>query len=354
MPDLYKRSVEIILENQGDSGAYLACPSFPTYMYSWLRDGSYIAYAMDLVGEVESSKRFHDWVADTINLREATVRRAIVKADAGEILGEGDYLHTRYTIKGRNSDEDWPNFQLDGYGTWLWALEEHIRLSQHAISPSQWKAAKLVIEYLSALWKIPCSDCWEEFPNHIHPHTLATIYAGIKTSKTLFGISHESLRNEILQYILKHNLENGYFVKFGGSPEVDASLIGLSVPYNLIPSNDPRMQNTIGRIESTLRNGGVNRYPTDTYYGGGEWVILAGWLGWYYAIAGERKKAMELMSWMEKQANTEGELPEQVSTNLIDATYFEPWLEKWGTIAQPLLWSHAKYIILCKTLGLET
>ena len=47
--DLYHRSIDIIKENQAASGAYVASPSFPTYHYCWLRDGSYIAYAMDSV-----------------------------------------------------------------------------------------------------------------------------------------------------------------------------------------------------------------------------------------------------------------------------------------------------------------
>jgi len=29
----------------------------------------------------------------------------------------------------------------------------------------------------------------------------------------------------------------------------------------------------------------MHRYADDTYYGGGEWVLLATWLGWYYVEA---------------------------------------------------------------------
>jgi hypothetical protein len=27
---------------------------------------------------------------------------------------------------------------------------------------------------------------------------------------------------------------------------------------------------------------------------------------------------------------------------------YAPWLKRWGPIANPLLWSHAEYLILCK------
>ncbi|MFO7662332.1 MAG: glycoside hydrolase, partial [Chloroflexota bacterium] len=60
---LWDRSIDIILENQSSSGAYLASPNFPTYHYSWFRDGAFIAYAMDIAGHHESAARFHEWAA---------------------------------------------------------------------------------------------------------------------------------------------------------------------------------------------------------------------------------------------------------------------------------------------------
>ncbi len=66
MSDLFQRSIDIILSNQAPSGAYPASPTFPTYRYSWFRDGAFIAHAMDLVGEHESARRFHDWAVSTI------------------------------------------------------------------------------------------------------------------------------------------------------------------------------------------------------------------------------------------------------------------------------------------------
>jgi GH15 family glucan-1,4-alpha-glucosidase len=350
--DLFGRSIEIIQSNQSDTGAYLACPTFPTYRYSWFRDGSYIAYAMDLTGKFESAARFHNWAAETINKKEKIVHRAIAKHQMGESLSEGDFLHTRYTLDGKNSEEDWPNYQLDGFGTWLWALNEHLRQSGSEASLTQKHAAHLVVEYLATLWKEPSSDCWEEFPDHVHPHTLAAIYAGLQAAENLLDSNYELLLTEIIEYILRNNFERGYFVKFTGAPEVDASLVGLATPYKVFRLDDKRIQSTIAHIDATLRagEGGVHRYSQDTYYGGGEWVVLAGWLGWYYAEAGEIEKATELLGWMEDQANSKGELPEQVPRNLNNASYYEPWRERWGEIAQPLLWSHAKYIILSKVL----
>ncbi len=401
MTDLYQRSIEIILANQSPSGAYVASPNFPTYHYCWFRDGSLTAYAMDLVGQHESAARFHAWAARAVNQRAEVIRRGVAKAAASQPknapmqvlsdpsrllrdpkgeLRETDILHTRLTLEGEDGAEvGWGNFQMDGFGTWLWALEQHHHLSCQPLPPACMEAAGRVVEYLSALWRYPCYDCWEEFPDKIHPYTLSAIYGGLKDYLNLTTETQRTQRfninqpgdlsvsvvnktlGEIKAYIEEHFVCGGHFVKFEGQPEVDASLLGMAVPYGVVPPDDPRMQATAAEIERTLRCGsaagvhtyGVHRYAADNYYGGGEWILLSAWLGWYYAqldAPDSPAKIAALLAWIEAQADPEGNLPEQVPTNLNDPSYYSHWLAKWGPIANPLLWSHAEYIIL-KNLG---
>lgn len=350
---LYQRSVEIILGNQDAGGAYPASPAFANYRYCWLRDGSFIAYAMDLVGEGTSAQRFHDWVASVIHERQDLVNRAIERVRRGEPLANQEYLHTRFTLSGReSSDGEWPNFQLDGYGTWLWALREHSLRSGTPLPGSWRQAADRVADYLSALWALPCFDCWEEFPDRVHSYTLAAVLAGLRAHAALAQADHAATIQAIESVLLEHGQTEGRFVKFLGSDQVDASLIGLAVPYGLVSPTEPRMRATVDQIERTLRfGGGLHRYARDTYYGGGEWVLLTAWLGWYYQEAGEREKAEEALRWVEGQADDDGQLPEQVPATLIDSSHYAPWVRRWGDIARPLLWSHAKYLILSR--GLE-
>ncbi len=354
MTDLYKHSIEVIKENQSPSGSYVASPNFAPYHYCWYRDGAFIAHAMDLVGEHVSASRFHAWASEVVNKHESVILIAVEKAVAGDRLNEEDVLHTRYTYDGDAGKEDWPNFQLDGFGTWLWALSEHLKISGLEISEGQRRAVRLLAKYLINLWKVPCYDCWEEFPDRIHPYTLAAIYGGLQAIEGLLQVDYRSIRRKICEYILEHNFESHHFVKFNGALEVDASLIGLALPYKVFQLDDERILSTIERIDATLRvgGGGVHRYPTDTYYGGGEWVVLAGWLGWYYAEVGEKDKAVDLLTWMEDQANGKGDLPEQVPQTLNDSSFYKSWRQRWGEIAQPLLWSHANYLILSNALSL--
>jgi len=351
MSDLYQRSIEIILENQSRSGAYPACPNFPTYRYCWYRDGAFIAYSMNLVGEHQSARKFHDWAAINIIKRTEIIERAINKVRKDKPLEPGDILHTRYSVNGDEAEEDWPNFQLDGFGTWLWALGEHLRLSKTTPNEEWLKAARVVANYIGQLWKRPCFDCWEEFPEQIHPHSLAAIYAGLHAHTRFNGADHQQVLENIRLFLLDRAVLNGHFVKFIGSNSVDASLLGLAVPYNVFPPTDSIVRATVVEIETTLqRSGGVHRYAEDTYYGGGEWVLLTAWLGWYYAQLGEKHKATMMKQWVEAQADQRFELAEQVPASLNDESYYQPWLKRWGEIAKPLLWSHAKYIILYEEL----
>lgn len=351
MPDLYRRSIEVIPTHQSSNGGYLASPTFPDYRYCWFRDGAYTAYAMDLVGEHDSARRFHDWCAWIINRRRAVVKRATEKAHRGEALDEKDYLHTRYTLDGREGEDTaWPNFQLDGLGTWLWSLTEHARLAGLETLPPDWQeAASLAARYLAALWLHPCYDCWEEFGDQLHPYTLAAIYGGLRalTSLSLDG-EWGAVPAAIRAYVLEQGVHEGRLVKSVGNPSVDASLTGVATPYRLLEPDDALMRATVARIEADLRpeGGGVHRYVADTYYGGGEWVLLTAWLGWYYAEMRESEKAEEMLAWIEAQADEQGNLPEQVPRTLIAPRYLEIWRQQRGEIANPLLWSHAKYIIL--------
>lgn len=356
IPQPVRYSLDTILSNQTASGAYLASPDYPTYHYCWFRDGSFIAHAMLLYGEKESAERFHRWVVETLAQREGLIRSTLAKVTRGQSLGVDDFLHTRYTVDGAEApalDEEWPNHQLDGFGTWLWALAQY---RQHCGEPlpADWiRTAGLVGDYLVALWQTPCYDCWEEFPDDVHLYTLAAIYAGLQGLSALDGKDRSAVAGQIRDFVLGNGVYQDYFVKKIGSYTVDASLLGLALPYGLVDVKDERFIATVRRIEDSLRKGGgVHRYPTDTYYGGGEWLLLTAWLGWYYAGVGQRDKALALLRWIEAQADARGNFPEQVPATLNDPNYYQPWVERRGPIASPLLWSHANYLLLRRALDI--
>lgn len=348
MSDLYTSSIALILKHQSPNGAFVACPTFPTYNYCWFRDGAYIAYAMDLAGEHASARRFYDWALAQVAKRELHIERAIAAAEHG-MPNPRDLLDTRYTLDGREGDEDWPNFQLDGFGTLLWGVAQHLTARGETL-PESWRApVDLLARYIGALWRLPCYDCWEEFADKIHMSTLAALYGGLNAAALLTGDSaYFTTAHAIRAFVLGEGVRGGAVAKFVGSSLVDGSLVHVATPYRLLEPDDPLMRATIARIEAELRKngGGVYRYAEDSYYGGGQWVLLTAYLGWYYSEVGELERAQALLAWVERAVNEAGELPEQVAVDLNQPEYLPIWNERWGTSARPLLWSHAAYITL--------
>lgn len=353
MTNLWDKSIDVIASNQAPSGAFIASPSFPTYHYSWFRDGSYIAYALDLAGEHQAAGRFFDWATRTVNSRADQARRAIAAGRAGVVPGGADLLNTRYTVDGQSDDVEWPNNQLDGFGTLVWAIEQHAMLSKSEPCAETLDAVALLADYLSALWTFPCSDCWEEFADKMHIATLSAIYGGLQAASRLLG-THTFAEEAagIRDYVLANGVVDGHLAKFAGSSWVDASLIHAATPYRLLEPGDPLMRATIAKIETDLRaqGGGLHRYIEDNYYGGGEWPLLTAYLGWYYVEVGEPDRARDLLSWIESKADADGNVTEQAPDNLIYPDMLPVWEAQWGKVALPLVWSHAAYITLVDAL----
>ncbi len=356
--DLGRRSVEIILANQTPSGAFIASPTFSQYGYCWLRDGAFIAYALDVAGEHAAAARFHDWVTDVVLARRDCLQRAGEAGRRGGIPRPEDYLHCRYSADGVESTVDWPSFQLDGPGIWLWSLGEHLARAGELTSRRA-RAAGLVADYLGALWRCPSYDAWEENPEVVHTSTVGAIAAGLRAADRFLapnaGAASPAPRrwksvDQIVQH-LRDAASHGYLPKWPGNRAVDASLLWLGYPYRVFPLDDPIFTATIERIEDDLVSvdGGVYRYLDDTYYGGGEWILLTAALGSVYAerdAPGDRRRALRCLEWIERQSDAEGLLPEQISERALHPEWTENWVRLWGPSARPLVWSHAAYLIL--------
>jgi GH15 family glucan-1,4-alpha-glucosidase len=348
--NLLDNSIQIILKNQSDYGSFAASPSFETYNFCWLRDGSFIAFAMDKCGEYGAAGKFYGWVDTVIKRYGFKVEKIVNKIDKGVKIEKSDFLNARFTLDGYEEKEDgWGNFQLDAYGTWLWCLAQHIEETKETYLINEYaQSISLTVKYIENLWNYPDYDIWEENSNGIHTSTLACLFGGLNSINKYIGDSSISqLAKRIRTFILSNCVIEDTFAKYIGTNEVDSSLIWMAVPFNVVTIDNPIFLNTVKRIEKELlHNGGVHRYKADTYYGGGEWILLSCWLGWFYTITGQMLKAEEIINWVESTADENNYLPEQVCTHVNDELYYPYWVNKWGVVASPLLWSHAMYIIL--------
>lgn len=372
---LVGRSLEVLVGNQHPGGAFPAAPEYDTYRYCWVRDGAFIANALDRFGFHHEADRFHRWTAETI-LRHRHKVEAMEKAVGNGPPSDDAVLHTRFTLDGTESRRAWGNFQLDGYGFWLVGLVRHRKLSGAEMSSCH-DAVELVARYLTMAWELPCYDCWEEYPHRRHPTTLAAVAAGLQAADRLLGGGSGARTAErILAEIADRGTRNGALVKLLDEPvsPVSASRsmtegpaavagherIGKSLPADAVDAgallvlgdfgpfkpDDGIVNATLGRIEADLVvDGGVHRYLDDEYYGGGLWVLLSGALAAVQARRGRLTRSAEIIRWIETQADSADHLPEQVGTVLRNPDHRRPWIDRWGPVGSPLLWSHAMYLI---------
>jgi GH15 family glucan-1,4-alpha-glucosidase len=349
------KSVRAILRNQNANGSIVASPDFSQYHFCWLRDGSFCANALDIAGEHEASARFHRWVNAAVQGIASTIDQAV---KARERPGSADISAmppARFSLEGSVVIDDWPNFQIDGYGTWLWSLERHLSLGgDPALLATVRDSVTRVAHYLARFALHPCFDVWEEGGDAVHTSTLANIYGGLTAAATLLG-DREFLAHadRVRDFVNSEAIRDGHFVKSSANDDIDASLIWLGVPFGVVDLADKTMSRTVELIESRLTlGGGIRRYPADVYYGSGSWPVLTASLGGHYLELGDLDRAVELRDWVTARFDSDGHLGEQFDGELRDPQSYYAWVARWGPPAKDLTWSHAMYVVLARGISM--
>lgn len=358
LASLARSSVELIARLQDASGAYPASPTFSAYRgYCWFRDGAFIAEGMSAAGSMDSATRFFDWCARIVDSRAGHIATIVERAAAGDPVPAAEMMPTRFTYDGDDGDDDWWDFQLDGYGTWLWAVVEHSR--RHGLDLGRWRSAiELTVDYLASSWSRPCFDWWEEHPDQVHVSTLGCIAAGMRAVANTGVLDEERseravrVASEASRLILDGGVADGHLAKWVGDTAVDASLLAILAPLEVVAPTSPLGIATISAVDGQLNvDGGVHRYLEDTFFGGGQWPLLSCLLGLNFSAAGMQDRAFDQLVWAAGTADDSGLLSEQVPWHLLDATRRQEWVDRWGAVATPLLWSHAMYVRLAVELG---
>lgn len=350
--DLVQKSIQILKNGQTADGSFIACENFRNYRYSWFRDGTFIASALLEYGYKLEAYKFIEWGATVVNRYQGKMESCIRTFQQGGTIAEEDFFHTRFTLDGYEVPGHWGFNQFDGLGTWLW-FTCRVYMGDLQVNPSSdvINALNKTAEYLSIVWPAGCSDCWEEKEGGQHTYTLASIVAGLREYCIWSGKKDISQRTDtVMEYLEKHCLTSNGYIKSVGMDASDANLIGLCEPYNLVSWEDSDFQKTLLRIEKELMTPGLHRFVADTYYGGGEWVLLTAWIGWLYAKHGRMDEAKKLRKWVESIASPDGFLAEQVPQHLFAPDKYVQWEKDAGKIATPLLWSHAMYLLLVKEI----
>ncbi len=238
---------------------------------------------------------------------------------------------------------------MDGYGTWLWALERHLARGSRDGITAYAAGIRTAVRYLVATGTDTCRDWWEENRDQTHVTTLAGVAGGIRSAIRMgtlpdaLAARASTVAERCVSLIRTEGVRDGHLVKWLGGTEIDASLLAVAAVYDVLPLDDPLVTTTVARIESSLVSGGVHRYTKDTFYGGGQWPVLAALLARHHTRVGNLERAAELLDWVVSTADADLLLPEQVPP-LLAPDALDEWRERWGPCAHPLLWSHGAFL----------
>ena len=320
------------------------------YSYCWPRDAIFITKAMYKLGMDKEVEKFYKNFCSSTQSKDGMWEQRFytdgnlapswgyqIDETASVIYGIYDYYSYKQDVK---------------------FLKDNLKMCEKAIN-----FLEKYIDNVLNNKKIQLSyDIWEECEN-IHTYSLAAIFAAFEAMieinnlvKPLYETnrlkleqiakSNEKLKNylvEIKKYILNHFYDNEKkcFVRNETDKKMDISLIGLVYPFNIFSPKEKKIENTVERINMTLRTytGGYLRYEGDNYMGGNPWIIANLWLAEYYLKAGIKNRARECFDFAIIGSNQHGLLPEQVDNDTMDPA----WVIGLG-------WSHAMFIDVLEKL----
>jgi GH15 family glucan-1,4-alpha-glucosidase len=280
---------------------------------------------------------------------------------------ESGILFRKYHPNGRLFDA---RFQPDQTGTLLWAICEYGR--DRDLTPLQKQMLEVSANGLCALWdngrfNVSMEDLWEE--SSVHPrlgghitYSLAACSCGLKRAhEVLSRQTWLEVANEMQKLVLKEGYdkeEKRFLRKFGGNARtkdanVDASLLGLVWPFEVIAASDAKAQSTASKIiDALVGERGVHRYQFDDYdgevssgrgayrAGGGEWPLISFWLTIVLAKMGRRNESEQYFWSVLDNLDNDLLIPEQ---------FFPSGDPRVGV--KPLLWSHSMFAHAAHELG---
>ena len=319
------------------------------YSYCWPRDAVFITEAFDVIGMYDETEKFY------------TTFCQMTQSNNG-------MWEQRFYTDGRLAP-CW-GYQIDETASVIYGIYAHYEVTKNKkflkdnLEMCE-KAVNFLEKYIEDLLeqkgKFQLSyDLWEEFEG-VTLYSLSTIYAAFNAILKIYAevksildtnkvkhekhIEHIQTRiNDIKGYCLNtfYDEDKKSFVRNTVDRKIDISLLGPVVPFKMISCNEKIVQNTIERINMTLRTytGGYIRYEGDGYMGGyNPWPIATLWMAWYYLEAGDEKRALENFAFVVNSASSHGFLGEQVNNDAMKPNW-----------VIGLTWSHAMFLLILDKL----
>ena len=321
------------------------------YAYSWPRDAAFITTALDLLNMNKETEKFYK------NFCKNTQNR-------------NGMWEQRFYTDGRLASS-W-GYQIDETASVVYGVYNHylntkdLKFIKDNFKMLE-KATRYLEQYMDKILKNEkldrtSYDLWEMHEG-ISLYSIASVFAGFNAMIDIDELmvnefnnnrlkqneireQKERLQDKIIK--IKEYIVNNFYDEDKKNyrrnledDKLDISILGTIYPFNVFSPKEKKIENTIERINMTLRTytGGYLRFENDHYTQDRPWVITTLWMALYYIEVGKIKEAKECFDFVVNSQSPYGFLAEQV-----DNSRMEPaWVIGLG-------WSHAMFIIVLDKL----
>ncbi len=301
------------------------------YRYVWLRDAALTLQAFLACGYSDEARLWRDWLLRAVAGDPADLQ-IMYTVDGARELPEREldhlsgYADSRPVRVGNGAVGQ---RQSDVLGAVMDAFERARVLGLEEEDDS-WALQVALVDELATHWDRPDHGLWEiRGPEQHFTHSRVMVWVALDRAVTAVerhGLPGgdgrverwRTVRDQVRDEVLTKGFdeERNTFTQHYDTDAVDAALLMLP-QVGFIPGDDPRMLGTIEAVERELmRDGLVLRYRTETGVDGlpGDehpFLACSFWLVSAYALAGQQRKAAELMERLLQLPNDVGLLPEE-------------------------------------------
>lgn len=365
---LYRRSLMYIRAHADREGGIIASTDsdmfqygLDTYSYVWMRDGAYIALALDRAGDSNIARRFFTF--------------------CHRVITEDGYFMHKYSPDG-SLGSSWHPWYADGKSQLpiqedetaivIYALHEHIKNTkdieylESVYDSLVDRAGKFLVSYRDPLTKLPLPsyDLWER-KRGVSTYTCSCVVGGLdaaaalsellgkEKNKKMFSKAAQEIRAGIMTHLWREDagLFGNMVTVRGKEVQLDTT-VDISSPYgvlifSVLDKKDDRLrrafENTVAILGSGVVVGGLPRFENDDYYRvpgtatGNPWFLTTLWYADYLIRNAESERALEeahtILTWVSSYALSTGILSEQLNPETGEQV-----------CAGPLTWAHGTYV----------
>jgi GH15 family glucan-1,4-alpha-glucosidase len=280
------------------------------YRYSWIRDSTFMLWALYTLGFDDEADDFFYFVADMVEAEEGQLQVMYGIGGESKLLEQelehlSGYEHARPVRIGNGA---YDQRQHDVWGAVLDSIYLHTR-SRDQLPDRLWPIIKRQVEAALEHWRDPDRGIWEVRgdPRHFTSSKLMCWVAAERGARLAriradeaTAQRWETAANEIHADICANGLDRrGVFAQHYGTEALDASVLLMPL-VRFLPPDDPRIRDTVLAIAEELTEEGlVLRYrvdETDDGFSGeeGTFTICSFWLVSALVEIGELARARGL------------------------------------------------------------